>query len=83
MAASYAITDACDHCGKSLDQTKLMRCSRCLCARYCGREYQTESWKSGRSYGFKQKTGMETLPHKSVCYDAKVEDVRVLLQRKL
>lgn len=82
LAAHFAITDACDHCGKSVDETKLMRCSRCLYARYCGRDCQAEAWKSGRNYGLKQKTELATLPHKVVCFDAKVEDVRVLLQRK-
>lgn len=56
MAAMFAITDACDHCGKSVDETKLMRCSKCLCTRYSGRDCQMTAWKNSRSYGLKQNT---------------------------
>lgn len=61
---------------------KLMRCSRCLCARYCSRDCQTEAWKTGRGYGFEEEVELAIVPHKLVCFDAKIDDVRILVLRK-
>ncbi|GAQ80357.1 hypothetical protein KFL_000520290 [Klebsormidium nitens] len=38
----------CDHCGeRASDGKKLLRCSDCRKARYCGKECQAAAWRSG------------------------------------
>lgn len=55
--------DGCDFCGRSVEDVKLMRCSRCLVARYCSRECHKEAWKKASED--------RAAPHKEVCYNAK------------
>lgn len=50
----------CFKCGKAADQhlsgdsgAKILRCSRCSVASYCGRECQVADWKSGQGGGHK------------------------------
>lgn len=47
ITTQYVCSDACDFRGRTVEETKLMRCSKCLCARYCSRECQKVAWKAG------------------------------------
>lgn len=81
IRVAWATEDACDYCGSSVEETKLMRCSKCLYARYCSGECQREAWNKGRKY---RNGGRKfvTDPHKLVCFDAKMDDVSELMKGK-
>lgn len=43
-------TKACFYCGKfESDDHKLLKCTRCKCALYCGRDCQSPHWKSHKN----------------------------------
>lgn len=83
ILSRYRSPDACDMCRATVEGTKLMRCSRCLLARYCGRDCQKRGWKEGKQRfaepGFQEMELWFSPAHKEVCYDAKVVDVRELM----
>lgn len=47
MVTQYVCPDTCDYCQTSIEETKLMRCSKCISARYCSRKCQKTAWKHG------------------------------------
>lgn len=72
--ANFYFPDVCDWCsrepakGNDGEPTKLRQCSKCVFARYCGKEHQLLAWKTGV-----KSEWLHRLPHKCVCVDAKTE----------
>lgn len=68
----FNFADVCDWCsrepvnGSDGEQRELLRCSKCIFARYCGKEHQLLAWKTGI-----EDAWLHRLAHKCVCLDAK------------
>lgn len=77
-ANMFASPDTCDFCGRIPDDGR-RRCSKCLFARYCGPECQKEAWTKSRKDGTPWYGGLGQKPHKMVCFDARTDDVVLLV----
>lgn len=76
----YSAPDTCDSCGLVVDDGKLMRCSKCLFARYCSSDCQREAWTKGCKEELRYGT-LGQRPHELVCYDAETNDFAVLVKK--
>lgn len=80
IVTHYVCPDTCDYCQRTVEETKLMRCSRCRFSRYCSRDCQLAGWKEGYIWRIPgREFEFHEVPHKFFCFDGKEMDIRRLL----